>query len=57
MIKKVVGIVLIVAGGVLVVFLLTYGGPVFPHIIGPAVAVAVGTTLAAANSNGSKSAE
>ena len=57
MIKKTIGTVLIVVGGVLIVFLLTYGGPIFPHIIGPTVATAVGAILLAVKGKTGKPTE
>jgi hypothetical protein len=57
MIKKIIGSALIVIGGVLIVFLLTYGGPVFPHIIGPTVAAVLGIVLVAVKGKENKSTE
>lgn len=45
MIKKVIGIILMVIGVFIALVLMTYGGPVFPHIIGPVVLVTIGAIL------------
>ncbi len=45
MAKKIIGTILFVVGGALIVVLLTYGGPVFPHIIGPGLLVLIGAIL------------
>jgi hypothetical protein len=45
MIRKMVGGLLLAVGGVLGLVLVTYGGPVFPHIVGPAVLAVIGATL------------
>jgi hypothetical protein len=57
MIRKIIGSALIVIGGVLIVFLLTYGGPVFPHIVGPTVAAVLGAVLVAVKGKENKSRE
>ena len=43
--KTILASFLIVAGTVILIALLTYGGPVFPHVAGPAVLLAVGVIL------------
>ena len=45
MVKKIVGIGLMMVGVLIALVLLTYGGPVFPHIIGPVVFVTIGIFL------------
>ena len=42
MIRKIIGTILIVLGGLGIVILLFGGGPVLPHIVGPIVLVVVG---------------
>jgi hypothetical protein len=57
MIKKAIGTIFVIVGGTLIVLLLTYGGPIFPHIIGPTALTAVGVALVAIKGKGNKSAE
>jgi hypothetical protein len=45
MIKRIVGITLLVIGVFIALVLFTYGGPVFPHIIGPVVFATVGAIV------------
>lgn len=45
MTKKIIAIVLLVIGALGIFILLTYGGAVFPHIIGPTAAVGIGAFL------------
>jgi hypothetical protein len=45
MIRKITGTILLIAGGLLTIVLLTYGGPVFPHIIGPMALAVAGALL------------
>jgi hypothetical protein len=45
MARKIVGIILLVVGGLGIIVLLTYGGAVFPHIIGPSVLAILGAIL------------
>lgn len=45
MVKKVIGIILMVLGVLIALVLLTYGGPIFPHITGPVVFVSLGAFL------------
>jgi hypothetical protein len=45
MIRKISGAVLMVIGVFVGIVLLTYGGPVFPHIFGPSAAVLIGVLL------------
>ena len=55
MIKKTIGTIFIIVGGALILVLLTYGGRIFPHIIGPTVLAAAGLVLVAVK--GKKSTE
>lgn len=41
----ILGTLLVLGGGFLAALLLTGGGPIFPHIIGPIILVGVGATL------------
>ncbi len=43
--KKMIGAALLVLGGIGMVVLLTYGGPVLPHIIGPTTVAIIGLAL------------
>jgi hypothetical protein len=45
MFKKVLGTILLVIGVFIALILFTYGGPIFPHIIGPVVFVTLGASL------------
>lgn len=45
MTKKIIAIVLLVIGALGMIVLLTYGGAVFPHIIGPTVVAAIGAFM------------
>lgn len=45
MIRKIVGTIMTFVGGVLMVILLSGGGPILPHIIGPITLVVVGVIL------------
>jgi hypothetical protein len=45
MTKKIIGAVLLILGVFIALVLLTYGGPVFPHISGPVVFVTAGAFL------------
>ena len=45
MIRKIIGIALLVIGGLIALVLLTYGGPIFPHIIGPIALTIIGSTI------------
>ena len=42
MMRKNIGIALILVGGFGMIVLLTYGGPVLPHIVGPATLAVIG---------------
>jgi len=42
MTRKIIGTVFLVIGVFGCIVLLTYGGPVFPHIVGPIVVTAIG---------------
>ena len=45
MVKKIIAIVLLVIGILGIFILLTYGGPILPHIIGPITAAVIGLVL------------
>lgn len=45
MTRKVVGTVLLVIGVLGCIVLLTYGGPVLPHIVGPMVVAVIGLVV------------
>ena len=45
MTRKIVGTVLLVIGILGCIVLLTYGGPVLPHIVGPIVVTAIGVVV------------
>lgn len=45
MVRKTIGAVLAVLGGVLAFMLLTGSGPLLPHILGPIVLITVGVIL------------
>ena len=45
MIRNIVGTSLVLIGGFFIVVLLTGGGPVFPHIAGPATVTVLGAIL------------
>ena len=45
MLKKVIAIILLVLGVFVALVLFTYGGPIFPHLIGPIVFVTIGMVL------------
>ncbi len=47
MARKIIGTIFALVGGALILFLLTYGGPVFPHIIGPSTLAVIGVVLLA----------
>jgi hypothetical protein len=47
MIRKIIGTTLVIVGVVVAVLLLTYGGPILPHIIGPITGMVVGVALLA----------
>ncbi len=43
--RKTIGAALLVLGGIGMIVLLTYGGPVLPHIIGPTTVAIIGLVL------------
>ncbi len=43
--RKMIGAALLVLGGIGAIVLLTYGGPVLPHIIGPTTVAIIGLAL------------
>ena len=45
MTRKVIGTVLLVIGVLGSIVLLTYGGPVLPHIVGPMVVAVIGLVV------------
>lgn len=45
MIRKIIGAILLILGVLVALVLFTYGGPVFPHLFGPIVFVAIGVFL------------
>ncbi len=45
MTRKIIGTVLLVIGVLGCIILLTYGGPVLPHIVGPIVVTAIGLVV------------
>ena len=45
MLRKIIGITLLVVGGFFIIVLLTYGGPVWPHIVGPITLAVIGLIL------------
>lgn len=45
MIRKIIGTVLVATGSFFILVLIFGGGPVFPHIVGPATLAAVGMLL------------
>jgi hypothetical protein len=45
MIRKILGTILLVIASLVIIILLTYGGPVFPHIIGPITVAVIGAAL------------
>jgi len=45
MVRKVIGIILTVLGGIGCVVLLTYGGAILPHIFGPLALMVIGLFL------------
>jgi len=45
MVKKIVGVILLVLGVFIALVLLTYGGQIFPHIVGPMMFVSLGVFL------------
>ncbi|MBI4671032.1 MAG: hypothetical protein HY741_05125 [Chloroflexi bacterium] len=43
--RKIIGTILIVVSGAIIVLLLTGGGPILPHIIGPSILAVVGVIV------------
>ncbi len=43
--RKTIGTALVVVGGALIVVLLTGGGPILPHIVGPSILAVIGVIL------------
>jgi hypothetical protein len=57
MIRKAIGIILVSLAAVITVLLVTGGGPLVPHMIGPITLAAIGVFLLAFNRNAKRSAE
>jgi len=45
MLRKIIGITLLVVGGFFIIVLLTYDGPVWPHITGPSTLAVIGAIV------------
>ena len=45
MTRKIIGTVMLVIGVLGIIVLLTYGGPVLPHIIGPTALAVIGAII------------
>jgi hypothetical protein len=45
MIRKIIGTILVILGGLGIVILVFGGGPILPHIVGPIALVAAGTLV------------
>jgi hypothetical protein len=45
MIRKMIGTILVLVGAFFMIVLLTGGGPVLPHIVGPATVTVLGAIL------------
>jgi len=45
MAKKIIGTILLILGVFIALVLFTYGGPVFPHLVGPIILVTIGLFL------------
>jgi hypothetical protein len=45
MARKIIGTIMIVTGILGIIVLLTYGGPVLPHIIGPTTLAVIGAIV------------
>ena len=45
MVQKIIGAILLVLGVFIALILFTYGGPIFPHLIGPVIFGAIGAYL------------
>jgi len=43
MIRKIIGTILVILGGLGIVILVFGGGPILPHIVGPTILAIVGT--------------
>jgi hypothetical protein len=57
MIRKIIGSILAVLGAIVATVILTGGGPILPHIIGPVVLISVGLFLLLMKGSTSKSPE
>ena len=45
MVKNIIGTIFLILGVFIALVLFTYGGPVFPHLVGPIAMVAIGLFL------------
>ena len=57
MIRKAIGVILVIVAGVITVALLTGGGPLIPHIVGPITLAVIGVFLLTLNRNANRSTE
>jgi hypothetical protein len=49
MIRKIIGTILVILGGLGIIVLIFGGGPVFPHVVGPTTLAIVGTLVLTLN--------
>ena len=54
MIRKIMGTILVILGGLGVVVLVFGGGPILPHVLGPITLAGVGTIVLAHKGKGRK---
>lgn len=45
MLRNIIAVVLLAIGGLIGLVLLTYGGPIWPHLAGPIVMIGVGLVV------------
>ncbi|MEP7288591.1 MAG: hypothetical protein ABI947_22795 [Chloroflexota bacterium] len=57
MIRKAIGTILLIVAGVITVLLLTGGGPLVPHMVGPITLAVVGVILLTRHRNAEHPAE
>ena len=57
MVKNAIGIVLMIVAAVITFMLVTGGGPLVPHIVGPITLVVVGVILLTRKKNSERSAQ
>ena len=43
--RRIIGTIMLLIGGLGIIVLLTYGGPIVPHIIGPSILAVLGLVL------------